>query len=64
MNPVRRGNISIAIVTAVSFLLTGLYVTHWGTVSTVVGTLCLLVFVFIIAELITRRRQAALMSRH
>jgi hypothetical protein len=59
MNPVRRGNLSVAIVTAVTFVLTGLFVTHWGAVATVVGAVCLLVFVFGVSELVTRRRQRA-----
>lgn len=63
MNSVRRGNASVAVVTAVSFLVTGLFVTHWGAIATVVGAVCLLVFVFVVAELVTRRRQATLIRR-
>lgn len=56
-NSLRRGNLSVAIVTAVAFVFTGLFVTHWGVVATVVGAFCLLVVVFGVAELLTHRRQ-------
>jgi hypothetical protein len=44
-------------VTGVSFVLTGLFVTHWGTLATVFGALGVSVVVFGLSELSNRRRQ-------
>lgn len=63
MAALRRGNLTVAIVTAIAFLATGLYVTHWGTVPTVVGALCLLVVVFGVAEFLSRRWPGGSSSR-
>lgn len=57
MPPSRWSNLLLALVTATSFVLTGLYVTRWGTVATMIGAVGVLVFVFGVGELIDRRRR-------